>query len=82
MHRQVPVIWGGELVALAGPERFHIVSPALAHPDARPEDLEYVAMLCLFHRLVLLGLLPAPRDERAAERWVDVQHAGATDASG
>lgn len=57
-ERLRPVVWSGELVALAGVERFHIIAPRLLQPDAVATDLEYVALLCLYHRQVLLGALP------------------------
>jgi hypothetical protein len=33
-----PVTYRGELVALAGPERFHVIAPSLlGRPDSDPE---------------------------------------------
>jgi len=66
-----PVLWRGELVALAGIERFHIVAPWLCVETPPAEDLRYVALLCLYHRQVLTGELPDTADPHQAERWVD-----------
>ena len=66
-----PVLWKHELVALAGRERFHIVAPRLLAPDAAAADLRYVALLCLYHRQILIGRLPASADPELAERWAD-----------
>jgi hypothetical protein len=65
-----PVTFRGELVALAGPRRFHLIAPWL---DARrPSDPEFrfVALLCLYHQQVLRGELPESSDPDAATRWV------------
>jgi hypothetical protein len=70
-ERLRPVIWSGELVALAGVERFHIIAPRLLQPDALTTDLEYVALLCLYHRQVLLGALPDRPDPALAEKWAN-----------
>jgi hypothetical protein len=66
-----PVVWSGELVALAGVERFHVVAPRLLGPDAPARELRYLALLCLYHRQVLLGALPDRADPTLAERWAD-----------
>jgi hypothetical protein len=66
-----PVVWRGELVALAGRERFHIISPRLRSPDATADELEYVALLCVYQREMLLGHLPRCIDPDIAARWVD-----------
>ena len=70
-ERLRPVLWSGELVALAGVERFHIIAPRLLKPDVAAAEVEYVALLCLYHRQVLLGALPDRPDPALAERWVD-----------
>ena len=70
-ERLRPVVWSGELVALAGVERFHIISPRLLRPDTSQSDLAYVALLCLYHRQVLLGALPDRADPALAEKWAD-----------
>ena len=66
-----PVLSRGELVALAGRERFHIVAPRLLAADAPPAELRYAVLLCLYHRQVLTGALPACGSPQLAERWVD-----------
>ena len=66
-----PVLWKGELVALAGQERFHILAPRLLVADASAAELEYVGLLCLYHRQVLTGALPACAEPTLAERWAD-----------
>lgn len=65
-----PVIYRGELVALAGHRRFHLIAPWL--DDRRPSDPEFrvVALLCLYHQQVLRGALPESTDPEIAERWV------------
>jgi hypothetical protein len=70
-ERLRPVTWAGELVALAGEERFHLISPRLMGSDASTSDVLYVALLCLYHRQVLLGQLPDRADPRVAEKWAD-----------
>jgi hypothetical protein len=66
-----PVVWNGELVALAGRERFHIVAPRLRDGAVRVADIEYVSLLCLYHRQVLAGALPCSADPTLPERWAD-----------
>ena len=66
-----PVLWNGELVALAGRERFHILAPRLLVADTPTAELEYVVLLCLYHRQVLTGALPACPEPELAERWAD-----------
>jgi hypothetical protein len=64
-----PVVFRGELVALAGPERFHIVAPWLQErPDGDP-DLRFVVFMCLFRRQIELGELPGPFTSERAELW-------------
>jgi len=64
-----PVMYRGELVALAGRHRFHLLAPWLDdRPDSDP-DLHFVALLCLYHRQVLRGQLPHSADPDVAERW-------------
>jgi hypothetical protein len=47
-----PVMYRGELVALAGRHRFHLLAPWLDdRPDTDP-DVRFVALLCLYHRQV------------------------------
>ena len=66
-----PVIWNGELVALAGRERFHILAPRLLVDDAPTTELTYVVLLCLYHRQVLTGALPPCPEPNVAERWAN-----------
>jgi hypothetical protein len=68
-ERLRPVMYKGELVALAGRRRFHLLAPWL---DDRPEcdpELKLIAMLCLYHRQVLCGVLPESADPGMPERW-------------
>ncbi len=66
-----PVTWNGDLVALAGRERFHLLAPRLLAADTPTAELEYAVLLCLYHRQVLTGALPASAEPQVAERWVD-----------
>ena len=70
-ERLRPVMWRGELVALAGELRFHIIAPRLCSENASPKDVAYVALLCLYHRQVLTGALPDTPDPNVAEQWAD-----------
>ena len=64
-----PVMYKGELVALAGRHRFHLLAPWLDDRPAADPELQFVALLCLYHRQVLRGSLPESADPRVAERW-------------
>ena len=70
-ERLRPVLWRGELVALAGEHRFHIISPRLCTEDPPRDEVKYVALLCLYHRQGLTGELPDTADPRVAEHWAD-----------
>jgi len=62
-------MYRGELVALAGRHRFHLLAPWLDdRPPADPE-LQFVVLLCLYHRQVITGALPPSADPQVAERW-------------
>ena len=69
LERLRPVMYDGELVALAGRRRFHLLAPWLDDLPACDPKLQFVAMLCLYHRQVLSGALPESADARMAERW-------------
>ena len=64
-----PVMYKGELVALAGRHRFHLLAPWLDDRPAADPELQFVALLCLYHRQVLQGSLPESADPDVAERW-------------
>ena len=64
-----PVMYRGELVALAGRERFHLLAPWLEDRAATDPELRLVAMLCLYHHQVLRGMLPDSANPAVAERW-------------
>jgi hypothetical protein len=64
-----PVMYRGELVALAGRHRFHLLAPWLEHRPASDPELQFIALLCLYHRQVLRGALPETADPAVAERW-------------
>jgi hypothetical protein len=66
-----PVVWSGELVALAGVERFHLIAPRLLRADAPTRELRYIALLCLYHRQILIGALPDRPDPTLPERWAN-----------
>jgi hypothetical protein len=65
-----PVIYRGELVALAGPRRFHLIAPWLDARRPSDPELRFVALLCLYHQQVHRGELPETSDPDVAERWV------------
>ena len=62
----------GELVALAGRRRFHLLAPWLDDRPASDPELCFVALLCLYHQQVLRGKLPESADPEVAERWARV----------
>lgn len=66
-----PVVWNGDLVALAGLERCYILAPRLRADDAPRDELAHVTLLCLFHREVLRGAFPPDVSPSIAERWVE-----------
>ena len=68
-ERLRPVMYNGELVALAGRRRFHLLAPWLDDLPACDPKLQFVAMLCLYHRQVISGALPEAFDPKTAERW-------------
>ena len=80
-ERLRPVLWRGELVALAGENRFHIIAPRLCSNEAPADDVEYVALLCLYHRQVLLGQLPDTPDPGLAEQWASTMRQLARDSA-
>jgi hypothetical protein len=65
-----PVTYRGELVALAGHRRFHLIAPWLDARQPSDPDFRFVALLCLYHQQVLRGELPDSTDPGMAERWV------------
>jgi hypothetical protein len=65
-----PVIYRSELVALAGPRRFHLIAPWLDARQPSDPEFRFVALLCLYHQQVLRGELPDSNDPDLAERWV------------
>lgn len=68
-ERLRPVMYRGELVALAGRHRFHLLAPWLDERPASDPEVRFVALLCLYHRQVLTGALPEPADPEIAQRW-------------
>jgi hypothetical protein len=68
-ERLRPVVYRGELVALAGRHRFHLLAPWLDERPTSDPDVRFVALLCLYHRQVLAGALPECADPQTAERW-------------
>jgi hypothetical protein len=68
-ERLRPVMYKGELVAPAGRRRFHLLAPWLDDRPTCDPELQFVAMLCLYHRQVLSGALPESADPQIAERW-------------
>jgi hypothetical protein len=61
-----PVTHRGELVALAGRRRFHLLAPWLDDRPPSDPELRLVALLCLYHRQVLRGTLPESADPEMA----------------
>lgn len=68
MH-MVAIEYRGELVALASPRRFHIVSPRLITRPAGDPELRFVAYMCACYAQVAAGDLPGPFTNTLAERW-------------
>ena len=64
-----PVTYRGELVALAGRKRFHLLAPWLDDRPASDPELRFVVLLCLYHQQVLRGQIPESADPEVAERW-------------
>jgi hypothetical protein len=67
-----PVTYRGELVALAGPRRFHLLAPWLDDLPADDPKVRFVELLCLYQRQVLRGALPEAADPCVAERWANL----------
>jgi hypothetical protein len=65
-------MYRGELVALAGRHRYHLLAPWLDERTASDPELRFVALLCLYHRQVLQGALPDSADPGVAERWAQL----------
>ena len=68
-ERLRPVVYQGQLVALAGRHRFHLLAPWLDELPTSDPDVRLVALLCLYHRQVLIGALPECSAPDVAERW-------------
>ena len=66
------VMYRGELVALAGRHRFHLLAPWLDDRPAADPDVQFVALLCLYHRQVIRGSLPDSANPDVAERWASL----------
>jgi len=64
-----PVTYRGELVALAGRNRFHFVAPWLSELPDGDITLRFIELLCTYHREILRGALPDSRDPERAEQW-------------
>jgi hypothetical protein len=64
-----PVMHCGELVALAGRDRFHLLAPWLEDRSGSDPEMRLVMALCVYHRQVLRGALPESADPDVAERW-------------
>jgi hypothetical protein len=71
-ERLRPVMYRGELVALAGRHRFHLLAPWLDDRPASDPDVRFVSLLCLYHRQVLIGALPECSAPGVAERWASL----------
>jgi hypothetical protein len=64
-----PVVYRGELVALAGRHRFHLVAPRLADLSDDDPELRFIELLCHYHRQILRGTLPDSGGPNTAEYW-------------
>jgi hypothetical protein len=58
------IVYGGRLVALAGPRRCYFLTD-----DLQPAEVRFVAAMCLCSREVREGRLPGPFTSELAERW-------------
>jgi hypothetical protein len=60
-----PIIYRGEVVAVAGPRGCHL------RDDVDRETYRMAAAMCLFHREVVDGRMPGPFTSEFAERWAE-----------
>ena len=64
-----PVVYRGELVALVGAERFHVVAPWLQDRPSDDADLRFVLFMCHYRCQVETGELPGPFTSERAAFW-------------
>jgi hypothetical protein len=61
------IVYGGRLVALAGPRRCYFLTD-----DLEAAELRFVAAMCLCSREVRDGRLAGPFTSELAERWARI----------
>jgi hypothetical protein len=64
-----PVLYRDQLVALVGPERFHLIAPWLQDQPGDDPDVRFVLFMCQFREQVERGALPGPFSSERAELW-------------
>lgn len=69
MNVLAPVEYRGQLVALASPQRFHIVAPWLLRRPAGDPELRFVGYMCACYAEIAAGHLPGPFTSELAQRW-------------
>jgi hypothetical protein len=65
-----PIEYRGELVALAGAERFYIVAPWLLERPAGDPVVRFVAFMCVCRREAALSGMDGPIDGETLATWV------------
>ena len=73
-----PIEYRGELVALVGPDRFHLISPRLLACPTDDPELRFVAFMCVCRRRAAEAGLTGHVAGDVLERWarhalIDVQ---------
>jgi hypothetical protein len=64
-----PIEYRGELVALVGPDRFHLISPRLLACPRDDPELRFVALMCVYRRRAAEAGLADHVPGDVLERW-------------
>src|SRR4051794_7928453 len=64
-----PIEYRGELVALVGADRFHLISPRLLACPAEDAELRFVTFMCVCHRHAAEAGLTGRLASDVLERW-------------
>ena len=64
-----PIEYRGELVALVGADRFHLISPRLLACPAEDAELRFVTFMCVCHRHAAEAGLTGHLAGDVLERW-------------
>jgi hypothetical protein len=67
--RLEPIQYRGELVALAGADRFHLIAPRLLVCPPDDPELRFVAFMCVCRRSAQEAGLTGPLAGDVLERW-------------